>query len=123
VTLIASERQELNVSSLEPLYTYLQSANTESTLIFRKMESSFRAENRFRYYHYYFYIGGVPIFNTSVSSFYRMFILFCYICSYSTVLAMLMALYYYVEDMEQLMEVAIFFIIFSAESYTQLYFR
>jgi hypothetical protein len=122
VTLIASEREELNISSLEPLYKYLHSANTESTFIFRKMESGFRAENRFRYYHYYFYIGGVPLFSTSVSSFYRISILLCSICFYSTILAMCMGLYNYGEDVEQVMDVAIFFIVFSGAGFTQLYF-
>jgi hypothetical protein len=36
---------------------------------------------------------------------------------------MCMGLYYYVEDVEHLTDVAIFFIIFAAEIYTQLYCR
>jgi hypothetical protein len=87
------------------------------------MESDFRAESRFRYYHYYFYIGGVPLFNTSVSNCYRISILLCNVCFYSTILAMFMGVYHYLEDVDQVTEVALLFIIFSVTSSTQLYFR
>jgi hypothetical protein len=87
------------------------------------MESNFRAESRFRYYNYYFYIGGVPLFNTSVSVFYHMLVLFCYLCSYSTILAMSMHLYNLIDDLDEVMDVAMFIMISAAENCTQLYFR
>jgi hypothetical protein len=87
------------------------------------MESISRTESRFRYYNYYFYIGGVPLFNTSVSKFYYTCIVFSYICAYSTVLAMFMGIYHHIEDLDEVMDVAMFFIISSAECCTQLYFR
>jgi hypothetical protein len=87
------------------------------------MESNFRAESRFRYYNNYFYIGGVPLFKTSVSNLYHVFTLFCYICSYSTLLAMFMNIYHHIEDLDEVMYVAMLLILFSAENCTQLYLR
>jgi hypothetical protein len=88
-----------------------------------KMESNFRAESRFRYYHYYFYIGGVPLFNDSSSNSYHIFNLFCYACSYSTLLAMFTNIYHHIEDFDAVMYVAMLLILFSAENCTQLYLR
>jgi hypothetical protein len=87
------------------------------------MESNSRAQSRFRYYNYCFYIGGVPLFNTSVSKFYHVWIVFSYVCAYSTLLAMFMSLYHDIEDLNEVMDAAMFFIISSAESCSQLYFR
>jgi hypothetical protein len=87
------------------------------------MESNSRAESRFRYYNYYFYVGGIPLFNTSVSKFYYMYIVVCYVCAYSTILAMFMSIYHHIEDLDEVMDVAMFFFLSSAESCTQLYFR
>jgi hypothetical protein len=87
------------------------------------MESNFRAESRFRYYNYYFYIGGIPLFNASVSKFYHTFVLLCYVCAYSTILAMFMNMYHRKKDVDEIMDAAMFFILSSAESCTQLYFR
>jgi hypothetical protein len=87
------------------------------------MESNFRAESRFRYYHYYFYIGGVPLFNTSVSIFYHVFVIFSNVCAYSTIIAMFMDLYHHIEDLDEVMYVAMLLILFTAQSCTQLYLR
>jgi hypothetical protein len=87
------------------------------------MESNFRAESRFLFYHNYFYLGGVPLFNTSLTKLYHIFIAISYICAYSTFFAMFMYIYYHIEDLDEVMDVAVFFIISSAESCTQLYFR
>jgi hypothetical protein len=81
------------------------------------------AERRFRYYNNYFYIGGVPLFNTSLSNFYYVFIVLCYVCAYSTIVAMFMNIYHHIEDVDEVMDSAMFFIISSAESCIQLYFR
>jgi hypothetical protein len=87
------------------------------------MGSNFHAENRFRYYHYYFYIGGVLLFKPSVSILYHMFVVFCYLCAYSTIFAMFMNMYHHTEDLDEVMDSAMFFIISSAECCIQLYFR
>jgi uncharacterized membrane protein (DUF485 family) len=87
------------------------------------MESNFRAESRFRYYNYYFYIGGVPLFNTSASKFYQMYVVFCCLCAYSTILAMFMAIYHSRENLDEAMNVAMLFLVFSFAMCTQLYFR
>jgi hypothetical protein len=41
------------------------------------MENNCRAEIRFRLYHYFFYIGGVPLFYSAVSNLYRVYSLSC----------------------------------------------
>jgi hypothetical protein len=87
------------------------------------MESNFRAESRFRYYNYYFYIGGVPLFNTSASIFYHVFVLSCYVCAYSTILAFLMEIYHHMEDLDGVMNVAMMLLMFGSASCAQLYFR
>jgi hypothetical protein len=63
------------------------------------------------------------LFNTSPSVFYHIFVLVCYVCSYSTILAMSMHLYHRIEDMDEAMDVAMFILISAAENCTQLYFR
>jgi hypothetical protein len=124
VTFITSEWEDrVTIFFLTQFYTYLHCTRTELTFIFKNMENNFRAENRFRYYNYYFYIGGVPLFKPSVSNFYHVFILFCYICSYSTLIAMFMNIYHHIEDLDEVMYVAMLLILFSAESCTQLYLR
>jgi hypothetical protein len=87
------------------------------------MGSNFHAESRFRYYNNYFYIGGVPLFNTSVSILYYLFVVFCSVCAYSTIVAMFMNIYHHIEDLDEVMDSAMFFIISSADSCVQLYFR
>jgi hypothetical protein len=87
------------------------------------MENNSQADRRFRYYHYYFFIGGVPLFNTSVSIFYHMFVLLCYVCAYSMIFAMIMDIYHHKEDLDEVMDVITLLLSFLATSYTQLYFR
>jgi hypothetical protein len=90
---------------------------------FQEMESNSRAESRFRYCNYYFYIGGVPLFASSVSKWYHMCIVFSYVCAYSSIIAMFLSIYHDIEDLNEVMDAAMFFIISSAASCTQLYFR
>jgi hypothetical protein len=87
------------------------------------MENTSRAESRFRYYNYYFYIGGVPLFNSHTSVFYRIFVYICYACAYSTILAVCMAIYENRDDFDNAMNVAMLLLIFSCASAAQLYFR
>jgi hypothetical protein len=87
------------------------------------MESNSRAESRFSFYHSYFYIGGVPLFNTAPSILYHVFALFCYLCGYSTILAMFIDLYHHIEDLDDVMDAALLLILFYSASCTQLYFR
>ena len=44
------------------------------------MENNYRAEIRFRFYHYFFYIGGVPLFYTAASNLYRVYSFLCHVC-------------------------------------------
>jgi hypothetical protein len=87
------------------------------------MESTSRAESRFRYYTYYFYVGGVPLFNSNTSALYRIFVLFCYVCSYSTILAAAMAIYHNRDDFDNAISIVLLLLIFSSAVCVQLYFR
>jgi hypothetical protein len=87
------------------------------------MESTSRTESRFRYYNYYFYIGGVPLFNKTPSVLYTIFVVLCYACAYSTILAASMAIYQNRADMDNAINVAMLLLIFSSASCAQLYFR
>jgi hypothetical protein len=87
------------------------------------MGDTSRLESRFRYYKYIFYIGGVPLFNSSTSIFYHMFALLCYACAYSTILAFCMALYHHRDDLDSAMNVVFLLLPFSSASCAQLYFR
>jgi hypothetical protein len=82
------------------------------------MECNSRAESRFCFCHYYFYIGGIPLFNNSVYIFCHTFVLLCYVCAYSTIFSMFMDLYYHIEDMD----VVMLLLLFPAAGYTQLAF-
>jgi hypothetical protein len=87
------------------------------------MENTSRLEGRFRYYNYIFYIGGVPLFNTSASMFYNIFVSLCYACAYSMILAFVMGIYHHREDLDRAMNVAMLLPLFSYASCAQLYFR
>jgi hypothetical protein len=87
------------------------------------MENTSRLESRFRYYNYFFYIGGVPLFNASATVFYHIFVLLCYACAYSTILAFIMALYHHREDLDNAMNITMILLLFSSASCAQLYFR
>jgi hypothetical protein len=88
-----------------------------------RMESTLRAENRLRYYIYCFYIGGIPLFNKTSSILYHMFVLFCYACAYSTIIALFMAIYHHRDDLDNVINVSMLFLVFLSGSCTQLYFR
>ena len=87
------------------------------------MEKSFRAENRFRFYHYCFYVGGVPLFNSAVSNFYYVYSFLCHGCFYMTWIAMIMDIYHNLEDLDHIIDVDMFFTVFGCEIYAQIYFR
>jgi hypothetical protein len=104
-------------------YSFFYNTDTRSKLSSRRMESNFRAESRFLFYHNCFCLGGIPLFNTSLSKFYHMFALFCYVCAYSTILAMFMNIYYRIEDLDEVVDIVMFFIVVSSQSCAQFYFR
>jgi hypothetical protein len=87
------------------------------------MESDYWVHSRFMFYHYCFYIAGVPLCNTSVSIFYHAFVLLCYVSISSTLLAMFLELHYYVQDLDGSIDVVAVLLLFLAASYAQLYLR
>jgi hypothetical protein len=87
------------------------------------MEKSFRAENRFRFYHYCFYIGGVPLFKSAVTNFYYVYSFLCSGCCYMTLIAMFMDIYHNLEDWDHIIDVAMLFFLFACEMFAQIYFR
>jgi len=87
------------------------------------MENNYRAEFRFRFYHYFFYIGGIPLFYTTVSISYRVYSFLCHVCFYMTIIAMFMDIYHNLEDWDHIIDVAMIFTLFTCESYTIMYFR
>jgi hypothetical protein len=121
--LLSTRRQEGRFSNAHCLRQRGSQLFVSRSAFTLKMECNFSAESRFRYYHYYFYIGGVPLFKPSVSNSYHIFTLFCYVCSYSTLFAMFMNIYHHIEDFDAVMYIAMLLILFSAENCTQLYLR
>jgi hypothetical protein len=95
----------------------------ENYHLFNIMENTSRLESRFRYYNYIFYIGGVPVFNSSTSIFYNIFVSFCYACAYSTILVLSMAMYHHRGHMDNAMNESVLLLVFSSASCAQLYFR
>ena len=87
------------------------------------MENNYCAEIRFRFYHYFFYIGGVPLFNSSVSYFYYAYSFLCLGCVYTTLIAMFMDIYHHLEDWDHMLDMSMLFTLFVCESCTQMYFR
>ena len=87
------------------------------------MENNSRSERRFRFYHYYFYVGGVPLFDFSVSYFYQAYSFLCHGCAYTTLIAMFMDIYHHSEDWDHIMDMSMLFTLFVCESYTLVYFR
>jgi len=87
------------------------------------MESNYRAEFRFRFYQYFFYIGGVPLFYNAVSNFYHVYSFLCHVCFYMTTVAMFMDIYHNFEDLDHIIDVAMIFALFTCESCTVIYFR
>jgi len=87
------------------------------------MEDSYRAEIRFRFYRYYFYLGGVPLFNFSLSYFDYAYSFLCHGCAYTTLIAMFMDIYHHLEDWNHILDMSMLFTLFVCESFTQMYFR
>jgi len=87
------------------------------------MENNYRAEFRFRFYHYFFYIGGVPLFHTTVSNLYRVYSFLCHVCFYMTIIAMFMDTYHNLGDWDHILDTAMLFTLFVCESCTITYFR
>ena len=87
------------------------------------MEKKYRAEIRFRFYHYIFYIGGVPLFDTAVSNLYRVYSFLCHVCFYMTIIAMFMDNYNHLEDWDYILHTSMFFSLFICECCTIMYFR
>ena len=87
------------------------------------MENNYRAEIRFRFYHYIFYIGGVPLFYTAVSNLYFVYSLLCHVCFYMMIIAMFMDIYHHLEDWDHILDTSMLFTLFSCEFCTIMYFR
>ena len=87
------------------------------------MENNYRAEIRFRFYHYIFYIGGVPLFDTALSNLYRVYCFLCHVCFYMTIIAMFMDIYHYSEDWDHMLDTAMAFTLFFCEGCTVMYIR
>jgi len=100
-------------TSTENIYTY----------ILIGMERDYRAEIRFRFYHYCFHVGGVPLFHSFASSFYRVYSLLCHVCVYVNIMAMFLDIYCHTVDVDHAIYVAMIFLLFLGGSFTQLYFR
>jgi len=87
------------------------------------MENNYRAEFRFRFYHNFFYIGGVPLFHTAVSNLYRVYSFLCHVCFYMTIIGMFMDIYHHLGDWDHILDTAMLFTLFVCESCTLTYFR
>jgi len=87
------------------------------------MENNYRAEIRFRFYHYFFCIGGVPLFYTAVSYLYYVYSLLCHICFFMTIIAMFMDIYHHLGDRDHILDTSMFFAVFLCESCALMHFR
>jgi energy-converting hydrogenase Eha subunit F len=87
------------------------------------MENNFRAENRFRFYQYFFYMGGVPLFYSVLSNVYKVYSIFCHVCVYMTSIAMFMDIYHHLEDLDHVLDTSMLFTVLVCESYTIIYLR
>jgi len=77
------------------------------------MENNYRAEIRFRFYHYIFYTGGVPLFYTAVSNLYRVYSFLCHVCFHMLLVAMFMDIYH-----RHMLDTAMAFAVFFGECCT-----
>jgi len=87
------------------------------------MENNYCAEIRFRFYHYFFYIGGVPLFYTAVSNLYVVYSFLCHVCFYLLLFAMFMDIYHHIEDWDHILDTSMIFTLFFCEGCTIMYFR
>jgi hypothetical protein len=87
------------------------------------MENNSRAESRFRFYHYCFYIAGIPLFNSTISNIYRVLSLLGYVCTFITIFAMFLDMYYHRENRDHVIDVSMLFTLYSGSLCTQLYLR
>ena len=87
------------------------------------MENNYRAEIRFRFYHYFFYIGGVPLFYSASSISYRIYSFLCHVCLYMMIIAMFMDVYHHLEDWDHLLDWLMLSTVFGGECCTLTYFR
>jgi hypothetical protein len=87
------------------------------------MENDSRAESRFSFYDYFFYIGGVPLFYSALSNVYKVYSIFCHVCFYMTIIAIFMDIYHHLEDWDHIMDTSMLLSFFVCESCTIIYFR
>jgi len=87
------------------------------------MGNKYRAEIRFRFYHYFFYIGGVPLFYSALSIPYRVYSFLCHVCFYMMIIAMFMDIYHHLEDWDHILDSSMLFTLFFCECCTLTYFR
>jgi hypothetical protein len=87
------------------------------------MENNYRAEIRFRFYHYFFYIGGVPLFYSTLSISYRVYSFLCHVCFYMMIISMFMDIYHHSEDWDHLLDSSMLFTLFAGECCALTYFR
>jgi len=81
------------------------------------------AESRFRFYHYCFYIAGIPLFKSTISNLYRVLSLLCYVCTFTTLSAMFLDMYYHRENRDHVIDVSMLFTLLFGAFCTQLYLR
>jgi hypothetical protein len=86
------------------------------------MENNSLTKSRFRFYHYCFCKGGVPLLSCPVSNVYYVLRSFCYVFTCTTLLLMFMEIYHHAEDIDFIMDVAMLFILLLSSGCMQLYF-
>jgi hypothetical protein len=99
----------------------------ELTLISSKMKSSFGAErlaeSRFRFFINLLKEACISILDPTVSISYRVYCVLCYVAEYSTLVAMILEIYFRAEDFDHSMEVAMILMLFLGITFVQFYFR
>jgi hypothetical protein len=87
------------------------------------MENNYHAEIRFRFYHYIFYIGGVPLFFSALSISYRVYSFLCHVFVYMMIIAMFMDIYHSLDDWDHILDSLMAFIVCVCECCVMTYFR
>jgi hypothetical protein len=121
VTVWTPEGEEVNI--FIPCGTICKTQRIKVYFIFVTMENNYRAENRFCFYHYFFYIGGIPLFYSAFSNLYRVYSFICHLCFYMTTIAVFMDIYHHLEDWDHVLDTSMVFTLLLCEWYTITYFR
>jgi hypothetical protein len=121
VTVWTSEREEVNIYI--PCGTICNTQRINVCFILVMMENNYRAEKRFRFHHYFFYVGGIPLFYSAVSNLYRVYSFIFHVCFCMIIIAMFLDIYHHLEDWDHILDTSMFFIVFVCEFCTIAYFR